>query len=135
MNHAMYGLALSQSGASVLTAWAALATAVATVAVALFALFPARTALAALKTAREEARYEEAYQDALRRAWIAAHGGHDPRTPLTREMVDVIDAFTDVPGSLSAPDTVDRWLGHVWPKMKHKILKESRDGQRAVRGP
>jgi hypothetical protein len=124
MNHAMYGLALSQSGALVLTAWAALATAVATVALALFALFPARTALAALKTAREEARYEQAYQAGLRRAWIKAHEGHDPRIPLTGEVVQVFDAFTDVPGSLTARDSVDRWLGNVWPKMKDKILKE-----------
>jgi hypothetical protein len=43
-------------------------------------------------------------------------------------MVHVIDAFTGVPGSLSAHDSVDRWLGHVWPKMKDQILKESGNG-------
>jgi hypothetical protein len=134
MNQPMYGLALSQSGALVLTAWAALATAVATVAVALFALFPARKALAELKTAREEARYEQAFRDALRRAWIEAHAGYDPRTPLTTETVGVIDAFTGVPGSLGARDKVDGWLNVVWPKMKDHILNENRDRQKAVHG-
>jgi hypothetical protein len=128
MSHVMYGLALSQSGALVLTAWAALATGVATVGLALFALFPARTALAELQASREqrgwrEAKYEQAFQDALRRAWIVAHEGHDPRAPLTTETVKVIDAFTGEPDSLRFGRSVDGWLGVVWPEMKKSILK------------
>ena len=50
----MHGVALSQSGALVLTVWAALISAVATVVLALFALFPARSALGELRASRDQ---------------------------------------------------------------------------------
>jgi hypothetical protein len=127
MEHAVHGLALSQSGALVLTAWGTLLSATATILIALFAVFPARTALRDMRAARDqrgwrEARYEQAFQDALRGAWLAAHSGHSPQTPVPPETAKVMEAFTQMPNVLGTGDTVDRWLGNVWPEMRKRIL-------------
>lgn len=121
----MHDLALSQAGALVLTAWGTLFVAAATITLALFTLFPAWTALRQIRDARNEPRYEQAFQDALRRAWIAANSGqYTPTGTVLTETKKVMEEFTQIPNVLDFGDNVDNWLGIVWPKMKKRILND-----------